>query len=611
MTPGRTHAARERAEIDTVVAGETTVSRLREVARRYPGEPAISWRGTDGSWSTFDWARVRAEVLAVGAGLVSLGLRRDEPVAIMAPNVPEHVLADQGVVHAGGLPFTVYATSAPEQIEFLARHSGARFAILHGRAELDRWLPVLDRLPRIERVIVVDDCRPEGERFLSFADLRARGRAAMARDPRSIEDRCAGIGARDAVALVYTSGTTGDPKGVLITHYNVLYKAESWRRNAGVGVHPVSVSYLPYAHIAERVNGMYVPIHLAGHVYFCAELTGFPEVLAGVRPHSLTAVPRVWEKLRARLDAHLSTSSEPPEAGKVQWAGDIARRYIDACEDSGAPPESLTADYRRAEREILTPLRRVIGLDRSRWCASSAAPAEEATAHYFAGLGIRLSSVYGMTETTGGITVNRLEAFRAGTVGRVIAGCEARTAEDGELLVRGPLVTPGYYRNPEATAALFDEQGWAHTGDLGSIDEDGYITIIGRKKELIVTAGGENVPPRRVEELLQRHPIVSQAMACGDGRRYITALIAVSRQAMAEWGTDLDAQVAEAVSGANFRLARAQQIKTWRVVPDDWSVETGELTPTFKLRRRAIEQRHAGLIDEMYGQTPDVAGSVP
>lgn len=605
MTTAQAQA--ERAEIENVVAGQTMVSRLREAADRHPDVSAMSWRDAAGGWTTMTWSEARSKVLAVAAGLASLGLERHEPVAIMAPNIPEHVLADQGVVHAGGLPFTVYATSAPDQIEYLARHSGARFAVLHGRAELDRWLPVLERLAAIERVIVIDTAScPPGERFLAFDDLLTRGHAVLARDPGSAGSRCERLDTHDPVALVYTSGTTGDPKGVLLTHHNVLYKAESWRRNSGVDTHPVSVSYLPYAHIAERVNGMYVPIHLAGHVHFCPSLVEFPDVLAEVRPHSLTAVPRVWEKLQARLDGQLSTGTGLPPPDRVRWATDTARHYLGVREDGAAAPARLVEEYRRAEREVLTPLRRIVGLDRSRWCASSAAPAEESVGHYFAGLGIRLSSVYGMTETTGGITVNRLEAYRSGTVGRPITGCEVTTADDGELLVRGPLVTPGYYRNPEATGALLDEGGWAHTGDLGEIDADGYITIVGRKKELIVTAGGENVPPRRVEELLQRHPVVSQAMACGDGRRYITALVAVGEQMMAEWGADIDAQVADAVAGANFRLARAQQIKKWRVVPDNWSVETGELTPTFKLRRRIIEQRHAALIEQMYQPEPDV-----
>lgn len=611
MTRGRQHAspAGDPAEIDKVVDGETTVSKLWYAARHYPDMPAISWRAPDGGWTTYSWAAVRSEVLAVGAGLVDLGLRPDEPVAIMAPNVPEHILADQGVVHAGGLPFTVYATSAPEQIEFLVRHSATRFVILHGHAELERWMPVLERMPAIERVIMIEGC-PDGERFLPFTELLTMGRAAQQHYRWVIEARCERIGAQDSVALVYTSGTTGDPKGVLLTHYNVLYKAESWRRNAGVPTHPVSVSYLPYAHIAERVNGMYVPLHLAGHVHFCAVLAELPEVLAEVRPHSLTAVPRVWEKLRARLDERLGTDGAP-DAERVRWAVGEARSYMAATENGGSPSAELVAEYRRAEREVLIPLRRIIGLDQSVWCASSAAPAEESTDHYFAGLGIRLSSVYGMTETTGGITVNLLESFRSGTVGRMVAGCEARVAEDGELLVRGPLVTPGYYRNPEATGALFDERGWAHTGDLGAIDEDGYLTIVGRKKELLVTAGGENVPPRRIEELLLRHPVVSQAMACGDGRRYITALIAVSHRTMAESDTEVNLRVAAAVSSANRLLAKAHQIKKWCVVTDDWSVETGELTPTFKLRRQVIEWRHAELIDGMYARQQYIAGSVP
>lgn len=601
----------DRSEIDRVVQGRTTVSTLSVVAEKYGERPALSWIDRNAGWSTYTWAEARAKVMELAAALVSYGLRRHETVAIMAPNTPEHVLADQAVVHAGGLPFTVYGTSSPEQIEYLARHSGARFAIVQGQAELDRWQPVLSRSRVIERVVVIDaTCCPDGDLFLTYADLLGRGHEVASRAPDVLARRLRQITAQDPVALVYTSGTTGEPKGVVLTHYNVLYKAESWRRNAGVAAHPVSVSYLPYAHVAERVNGLYVPVHLAGHVYFCSSLAEFPDVLAEVRPHSLTAVPGIWAKLRTRISDHLSDGSTPGQVETVNQAMRIARNYLAASADGRTPAPSLVAEYQRAERETLAPLRRIIGLDRCLWCASSAAPADEGVQHYFAGLGIRLSSVYGMTETTGGITVNRRDAFRVGTVGQAVTGCEVRTAEDGEIMVRGPLITPGYYGDPAASAALFDERGWARTGDLGAIDEDGYITLVGRKKDLIVTIGGENIAPRRIEELLEQHPAIAQAMACGDGRRYITALISVGSPEIFASNPEVVAQVADAVARANSRLARVQQIKKWRVVPGTWSVETGELTPTFKLKRRVVQERHAELIDEMYAETPTAVGGV-
>jgi long-chain acyl-CoA synthetase len=248
-------------------------------------------------------------------------------------------------------------------------------------------------------------------------------------------------------------------------------------------------------------------------------------------------------------------------------------------------------------------LRRAVGLDRTVVLASTAAPASGPVADFFAGLGLRISSVYGMTETTGGITANEPSTFRAGTVGKVVAGCAFRIAPDGELLVRGPLVTPGYLDDPVATAELLDCQGWAHTGDL-AVEEDGYLRIIGRKKDLLVTAGGENIAPSLIEGLLQAYPVVAQAMACGDGRRYITALI-VPNPAVAG---DVGALAAEAVAATNERLARVQQIKDWRLVEQPWTAETGELTPTLKLKRHVVAAQHAALIEQMYGSTAAVAG---
>lgn len=547
--------------IERAIEDKTVIDALDSAAHRHSSRPALSRRSGTGQWSTSTWADVRGDILALAAAFIALGLKPQETVAIMAPNCPEHILADQGAVHAGGLPVSVYATSAVEQVEYIARHAQARIAVLYGEAELARWASAIERLPSLRHVVVVDSaaCPPDA-RFLSYAELVKRGRAVLAEEPELVFARWHSVKPTDPVALVYTSGTTGVPKGVLLSHRNVLYKAESWRRATGITAHPVSVSYLPYAHVAERVNGLYVPIHLAGHVYFCEQLGQFPDILAEVRPHSLTAVPRIWEKLHDRL----------------------TRRMAD------------TPDVLSAVEQL-----RLIGLDRACWCASTAAPASAAVADFFAARGIRLTSVYGMTETTGGITVNRPGRFRAGTVGQVIEGCAARVADDGELLVQGPTLTSGYLHDPAATAELFDADGWAHTGDLAEIDDDGFIRIIGRKKELIVTAGGENIAPALIENLLCEQPAITAAMACGDGRRYVTALVTVDNS-LAMRVADPNALVSEAVAAANERLARVQQIKAWRIVPGQWSVETGELTPTFKLRRHVLAERYADLIESMY-----------
>ncbi|GAA0603658.1 AMP-dependent synthetase/ligase [Sporichthya brevicatena] len=459
----------------------------------------------------------------------------------MAPNCGEHVLLDQAVVHAGGLPFTVYATSSPEQVAWLAQHSDTDIALLHGQDQLTRWAGARPR-----RTVVVDPVTAGGHP--TYDELRAMGRELLASDPGVVDRRRNALAAEDPVALVYTSGTTGRPKGVVLSHRNVLYKAEAWRRSTGVGPNPVSISYLPYAHVSERVNGLYVPFLLGGHVHFCGSLEEFPELLARVRPHSLTAVPRIWEKVIARAECI-----------------------------GAASPERMLA---------------VTGLDRAVCIASTAAPASPAVGEFFERLGLPVASVYGMTETTGGITANRPAAHRPGTVGRLVAGCEARIAGDGELLVRGPLVTSGYLGDPDATAEFLDSDGWAHTGDLAAV-EDGYLRIVGRKKDLLVTAGGENVAPLLVENLLQQHPAVAQAMACGDGRRYVTALIVPSAGASEE-------DLAAAVAAANERLARVQQIKTWRTVDRPWTVESGELTPTLKLRRQVVAARCAHLVEDMY-----------
>ncbi len=611
----------QRADIERAAggeAGQTILAHLAATAERWGGEPAFSDRDDDGPWQTITWEQTRQQALEIAAALIALGLRPGERVALMLPNRVEHVLADLGVMHAGGVPVTFYATLAADQVRFVAGDCDARIAVLDGEPELARWQPVLAELPGITKIIVRDPAVcPAGEQYLSWADFTALGRERLAADPAAVAGRTAAIGPGDPATVLYTSGTTGNPKGVVITHRSVIYEVVSGEISGFIQPRTRWVSYLPLAHIAERMFTIYLPVHYAWHVYFCHNAaTGLVATLGAVRPTAFFGVPRVWEKIQAGIQALLAAEQDPARRDAVDEAMATGRKYLKSCEFGNVTPDELGEEFRLADENVLRPIRSLLGLGEAVMVASAAAPLPPDVAEFFAGLGMQILDVYGMTETTGAFTTNTPAAYRLGTVGRPVPGVEVRIAEDGEILTRGPLNTPGYLNLPERTAELIDADEWLHTGDIGSMDPDGFLSVVDRKKELIITSGGENISPAAVENLLVTHPLIGQALSYGDRRPYVVALLtldgdvapawarargieASSLAELAEEPAVLEA-VGEAVAAANERLARVQQVKRWRLLPVEWTAESEELTPTLKLKRRVVHAKYADVIDALY-----------
>jgi long-chain acyl-CoA synthetase len=606
----------ERAEVERAVGGQTLCDLLDRTAAEAGDAPAFSNEAGDG-WQTLTWAQARQQVRELAAGFAALGLAPGERVALMLPNRTEHVLADLAAVHAGGLGVTIYATLAPEQIAFVAGDCDARIAVLDGAGELARWQPVLAQLPGLKRIIVRDAAAcPPGEPYLSWDAFAALGKERYAADPGRVGDRVAAITVDDPAALLYTSGTTGNPKGVLLTHHNIEYEL-ACAQDMGLIPHGARwVSYLPLAHIAERMFSIYLPIHNATHVHFCPDPAQLVRVVGKVRPNGFFGVPRVWEKIRAGIEALFTLEQDEAKRAAVAQAMDTGRRYVEACQYGRTMPPGLEAEFAAADAAVLAPIRGLLGLGEAEIVSSAAAPLPPEVAAFFSGLGMKILDIYGMTETTGAFTTNRPEGFKLGTVGRPYPGMEVRIAEDGEILVRGPLTTPGYLNRPDLTADLIDSGGWLHTGDIGRLDDDGFLSVVDRKKELIITAGGENIAPAAIEGLLVAHPLVGQALAYGDGRKYVVALLTLDGEvapawakargidpgSLAELATDpvVLAEVGAAVAAANERLARVQQVKQWRLLPVEWTAETEELTPTLKLRRRIVHAKYADVLDTLY-----------
>jgi long-chain acyl-CoA synthetase len=585
---------------------------LKRNAEEYAGEPAL----TAGD-RTLTWARLREQTAMLSRGLGALGLRRGERMMIMMSSRPEHWVIDYAAAHLAAIPCTAYQTLSTEQVGYVARHSAATVVVLEGADEVSRWLPVLDTLRVLKRVIVVDaSAIPTGDaRFVSYAEVEAEGRGLHEADPTVFEDGWKVIRPEDPISMIYTSGTTGDPKGVVLSHRNAFYEAVAVDLAAPVPMRVPSIAYLPLAHIGERELGLYRALYKALHVHVCTDPAGVMPMMARARPPAFFGVPRLWEKLAAGLRAKLD-ALEAPKREPILAAHAVALETF-RLEGSGrAVPPELQRKVEEAEARVLKPLRQTLGLDALEWASSGSAPIPVDILEYLGGFGIKVLEVWGMSETTGCATINTPTDFRVGAVGRTIPGVQLRLAPDGEIFVRGPVVFLGYLSEDGRIVSATDRDGWLATGDIGTVDADGFLSITDRKKELLITSSGKNIAPSKIEGMLRAHPLIGQAMAIGDGRPFVTALISLDPEAAPVWAKargvtaqslvdlmrdpTIRAELDSLVASTNARVSRAEQLKRYEVVPEAWSPVTGEITLTLKLKRRVILEKYAERIASLY-----------
>jgi long-chain acyl-CoA synthetase len=539
---------------------------------------------------------------------MELGVGPGDTVAIKATNRIEHFLADMGAVHAAATPMSIYNTQSPEQVAYVAGHARPVVAFLETGDHRSRWEKALEEVDSIRRVVMLGD---------DWDALVAAGAAYRAANPGAVEARAAGLTPDSPATILYTSGTTGSPKGVVLTHHNVLYEAISTQEKAGLTDPQRAVSYLPLAHIAERVLGLYGPQVQGSHIHAIGDPAELLGALGEVHPTAFFGVPRVWEKIKTGISAKLAADPDPANREMVRSAMAAGLAWVEAQEVGGTMTPEIEEAYRAADEQILGFLKLLLGLDQVTWAGSAAAPMPLDVAKFMAGLGLKVFDVYGMTETCGAVTANGPSGFKLGTVGRANPGMEVVLGEDGEILVRGPVNTPGYHLQEDATRTLIDEDGWVHTGDIGTLDEDGFFSVVDRKKELIITSAGKNIAPSNIENFLKESPIIGHAMAIGDNRPYVVAVLTldgeiapVMAQQMGVEFIDL-ADLAEqpeiralaqqAVDSANERLSRPEQIKSFELLPVEWTAESEELTPTLKLKRRVVHQKYADVVDRLYG----------
>jgi long-chain acyl-CoA synthetase len=612
----------ERAAIDAQIRGQTLCTVLERNAREHGDLPALSWK-REGAWERLNWRQYRERVAEVAMGLDALGVGRGDFVAIMCRNRPEHLIADLAAVHLGATPVSLYNTLAPEQIAYIADHCQAKVAIVEGREFMQRWEKVKAELPSLRHVVLLEDAGDFADYgwVSSWDELLAGGGKALAAGAERFDDAWRRVGPDDLATVLYTSGTTGPPKGVMTTHYNALWTAASvdrWADDPEWVAGTTYVSYLPIAHSLERLSGHYAGLWKPSWVWFCPDLTKIIEVLPEVRPFSFVAVPRLWEKAQAGIMAALAAESNQRRRKLALGAIETGRQMVRLQQSGKSAPLGQRLRNAVLDRLVFAKIRERIGLDKCHVAFSGAAPLADDVMEFFLAIGVPLREGYGLTESTAPATLNLRKRLKVGTVGPPLPGVEIRLAGDGELLLRGGNVASGYFKDAEQTAATFDQDGWLHTGDIAELDDEGWVRIVDRKKELIITAGGENISPSNLENLLKAaHPLISQVCVVGDRKPYPAALIVLDGELVAGWAAEhglayqglerfaaeerVLAEIGGAVDAANQRLARVQQVKRFTILPSEWTVESDELTPTLKLKRRVIHHKYAKDIERLYG----------
>jgi long-chain acyl-CoA synthetase len=562
----------------------TVAEAFQLTAAAHPDRVALRLREDEFS---ITWGEYADKVRRVAAGLAGLGLERGQSMGIMLTNRPDFHWFDAAALHLGATPFSVYNTYAPEQIQYQVRDAEARIVVTEKAFE-DR----VSGLEGVEHVIVVDGGDDVEQQAPEGFDFEATWRA---------------VEPEDVLTLIYTSGTTGPPKGVQLTHSNLISAVRGFDEVIAFPDDGRVISWLPMAHIAERACSHYLPMLLGFTTTDCPDPRQVVAYLPEVRPTWFFAVPRIWEKLKAAIEAGMEAEQDEERKQATRWALDVGLRKV-KLEQAGEPvPDDLRAEHAKADELVLSKMRTRLGLDRVESVNVGAAPTPREVIEFFHAIGVPLAELWGMSETTGYGTCNPPDRIRIGTVGPVSPGVEIKLADDGEVLIRGGVVTSGYRNQPDQTREAIDDEGWLHTGDVGEFDEDGYLKIVDRKKELIINAAGKNMSPANIEAKVKASsPVIGQVVAIGDMKPYNVALITLDPDVAPAYAhqkgeEELMAEVERGVAAANEEMARVEQIKRYTVLKEEWEPGGDELTPTMKLKRKPIHQKYAEEIEALYG----------
>ncbi|MCU0598720.1 MAG: AMP-binding protein [Desulfobacterales bacterium] len=586
----------------------TIMEVFKETADKYGDRVALKHK-VGGQWKETTWKDYYKQVRVTARAFMALGLEKGKAISILGNNCPQWFISDLAGVFAGAVPGGIYTTNSPEQCQYIASHSEANIAVVENADQLAKFKKIKDQLPDLKAIVMMNGSDPDPMVY-AWNDLPKQAEKVS---DKELEERIKAQKPDDCCTLIYTSGTTGNPKGVMISHDNITWTAQQVISLIKADHEDHIISYLPLSHIAEQVVSLHGPYLMGCTVWFAESLEKLGENLTEVHPTVFVGVPRVWEKIQAKMMA--AGAQNPPLKKKIAaWARKqgLAGGYA---EQEGKPKPFF---YGLANKLVFSKVREKLGLDRCRLFISTAAPIAMDTLEFFLSLGLPLTEVYGMSECTGPATVSLPEPFkyRTGWAGPAVPGTTNKIAEDGEVLMKGRHVFKGYFKNDAATAETLDKDGWLHSGDVGIIDDKGFLKITDRKKELIITAGGENIPPAVLEAKLKTISAVANVVVIGDRRKFMTALFTLDPEKisqeiqnagspaknMAEAAKcpKFNAYIQNKLDDVNTTFARVQAIKKFTILPTEFSVEGDELTPTMKLKRRIINTKYAKEIEAMY-----------
>ncbi|MFO0755886.1 MAG: AMP-dependent synthetase/ligase [Byssovorax sp.] len=591
------------------MAADTIPSRLFKQAEARPGAPAY-YRKADDRWAPTSWKDYATLVRRAGKSLIALGVPAGGTVSILGFNRPEWVIFDVAAMCIGAAPAGIYTTCSPSEVRYIIHHAESKVVLLENAGQWEKVLKELDNLPLLEQVVMMEGAGAiDHPKVMSWEAFLAKGDSL---DDQRFKERLDALEPSGLATLIYTSGTTGPPKGVMLSHENLAWTASYAERMKITVADDTTLSYLPLSHIAEQVFTIHGSLTSGYAVYFAESIEKVPDNLKEVQPTLFFGVPRIWEKFYAGIRQKMSEA--PPLRQKIaELAMKIGRAYHAEKNEGREPSFLVKQGYAIASKLVYSKLKPAIGLGRGRFLVSGAAPIAREVLEFFMGLDVVVQEVYGQSEDTGPTSFNLPGRLRLGTVGPPIDGVTVKIADDDEILVKGPNVFLGYYKDPEATAATLKD-GWLYSGDLGKFDDKGFLMITGRKKEIIITAGGKNIAPKNIEAALKNHKLISEAVVIGDRRKYLTVLLTLDPEAaaifMKQKGLSGDAhtlpaiheEVQKAVDEVNSDLARVETVKKFTIVHRPFGIDTGELTPTLKVKRNIVYKNFEKEIEAMYAE---------
>jgi long-chain acyl-CoA synthetase len=588
---------------------QTIYQLFHDVTSKHSAELAFQHK-QDGRWIDVTWSEARDQVSKISKGLMAMGVNKGDRVSILSQTRLEWSLCDFGITSCGGVTVGIYPSNLPADCAYVIDHSDSEVIFVEDSGQLEKVLSVRSDLPKLRKIVIWDGAGDPQHDLLSWSEFLDAGRDIT---DAQAEQRGNSVGPEDLASLVYTSGTTGVPKGVMITNYNLVFTSDSARKSIHIEPGYCTLLFLPLAHVFARLIA-YCCMSAAVPVAFAEEISKVGDNLKEIRPHFIPSVPRIYEKVYDKI------LSGAEEAGGVKqklfnWAVGVGHQVSHLQQNNQPIPGLLGLKHALADKLVLHKIQAALG-GRLVFAVSGAAPLNKTIAEFFHACGVTILEGLGMTENTSFSHVNRFDNNKFGTVGQPGPDIEVKLAKDGEVLFRGPNVMQGYFKDPDATAETFDSDGWLLSGDIGEIDDEGFLRITDRKKEMIVTAGGKNVAPQRIERIMRTSHYIGQIMAYGDKRKYISALIALDPDNIKEWAGQQDLgshepeqlarepKVIKLIEGEierlNGQLASFETIKRFHIVPQDFTVETGELTPTLKLKRKVIVNKYAAQIEELY-----------